>query len=251
MVRATNGVSDVGKRFAALPTSPFPFDVLLTFPQSCRENREIWSSQAVLSQSPYFRTLFASGFAENAAVGPSVACPIAEPTFEDSDDETDTALPNPPPSFPSTSQLPPHKTVTITEADAASTRRLACLFPPANTSGPPSLTSPASFLAPVSPKSVYRLAHVLELPSLSSLALSDFRSQLTVDSALVELFHEATARHDELRATVLDFVLENAGRVFQTDAMKAAQERAKREDLEAWEGAVWAELAERLAGKLK
>ncbi|GAA5975867.1 hypothetical protein JCM11641_002825 [Rhodosporidiobolus odoratus] len=65
---------------------------------------------------------------------------------------------------------------------------------------------PAAKLQPVSPKSVHRSAHLLELPDLSALALANFSSQLTVNNAVVELFSDTTAYYDQVFEVTLQYV---------------------------------------------
>ncbi|GAA5879551.1 hypothetical protein JCM8547_003103 [Rhodosporidiobolus lusitaniae] len=73
-----------------------------------------------------------------------------------------------------------------------------------------SLTSNFPLLPPfVSPKSVFRLAHLLELDSLTSLALANLLSQLTPQNAAYELYSELALGYDVMRGVVLDYVVEN------------------------------------------
>ncbi|GAA5873323.1 hypothetical protein JCM3774_005941 [Rhodotorula dairenensis] len=58
--------------------------------------------------------------------------------------------------------------------------------------------------APVSPKSVYRLAHLLELEELQEVAVRDFAAQLTSDNVVKELFSDVASSYKELRDTALD-----------------------------------------------
>lgn len=57
----------------------------------------------------------------------------------------------------------------------------------------------------VSPKSIYRLSHRLELPALQKLALANFKSQHNV---LQELFSDPCYIYEELRQVALDVALE-------------------------------------------
>ncbi|GAA5890661.1 hypothetical protein JCM8208_004952 [Rhodotorula glutinis] len=66
-----------------------------------------------------------------------------------------------------------------------------------------------SLPVPASPKSVYRLAHILELKQLESMALRFFRDEaLTVSTAPVELFSELAHDHAEWRTVILDWIME-------------------------------------------
>lgn len=63
-----------------------------------------------------------------------------------------------------------------------------------------SLLASPKYPSPVSPKSVYRLAHLLEIPSLLALALDKFKSQLSTANAAEELFSDTSALYDDVRA---------------------------------------------------
>lgn len=79
---------------------------------------------------------------------------------------------------------------------------------------------PSLLPLPVSLKSVYRLADLLELPDVQQLALLNFRSQLTVENAPLELFTDLASCYEEVRELVLGYVLENKAEVFKSEAMK-------------------------------
>ncbi|GAA5874006.1 hypothetical protein JCM8547_001599 [Rhodosporidiobolus lusitaniae] len=102
--------------------------------------------------------------------------------------------------------------------------------------------APLSPLKLVSPKSVYPFSHLLELPALSSLALANFRSQLTISNAAAELFSETSAYSDEIGSAVLEFVLARRTAVRQSSGFKAAQERAEKGEASEWEVRMWAKL---------
>ncbi|GAA5899965.1 hypothetical protein JCM8208_005553 [Rhodotorula glutinis] len=59
-------------------------------------------------------------------------------------------------------------------------------------------------LFPVSPKSTYRLAHLLELERLQRMCLADLAQQLMPTSAAHELFDPASVLYDEWRKVVLE-----------------------------------------------
>ncbi|GAA6034129.1 hypothetical protein JCM8097_000710 [Rhodosporidiobolus ruineniae] len=265
--------------FAAYSAGPSAFNVRLAFP---RQFREIWSSESVLRQSPYFSTLLSSGFAETSGGNLlSDSRQLDLSSFDDSDDETDSTLPKPPPTL-SLPTSPTHKTITVTETaystylavvcwlqcrhivfgsltssyrstgsssrKAATKRRFADAFPESFDDGQPPSSSPP---APVSPKSVYRLSHLLELPALSSLALSSFSSQLTTANAAYELFSSTSACYDELCTAALDFVLKHVEEVFESEAMKEMERKAEADELTSQEGMIWARLARRLVKERK
>ncbi|GAA5954325.1 hypothetical protein JCM10213_009176 [Rhodosporidiobolus nylandii] len=255
---------------AAITAGPAVLDVRLSFP---RQKRELWTSSAVLSQSPYFATLLSSGFFEDAGEEAASSTPAADAApFDDSDDETDGHLPKPP-AVPASS-LPPHKTISITEASystylavvcwmqcghisfaplassfrtsttslsEAAQNRKAAIFPPSSDS-----SSPFPPPTPVSPKSAYRLAHLLELPTLAALSLANFRSQLTPQNVACELFSDVSACYDEVCDAALDFTLKNLKEVFESEGMKRMEEKAASGELSTQEGMVWAKLAVKL-----
>ncbi|GAA6013757.1 hypothetical protein JCM10207_008181 [Rhodosporidiobolus poonsookiae] len=271
---APNEPLQIPAQLAAYSLGPSYFNVRLFFPRS---EREIWSSDTILRRSPYLATLLDAGFAESSGTSDSAAPPAAPETdYEDSDGETDDALPPSPPLKSLPAELFLHKTITILETaystylaavvwlqcgdiafaplsstflPASSHRlksdapnaRLAVVLPP-SAAPPTPLTLPA-----VSPKSVFRLAHLLELPELSSLALANFRSQLTVQNAAHELFSPVSCLYDEVRQTVLDFVTGNVREVFASQGMRDAERRAESGEVEGQEARVWARLAVRVA----
>ncbi|GAA5849578.1 hypothetical protein JCM8547_000503 [Rhodosporidiobolus lusitaniae] len=69
---------------------------------------------------------------------------------------------------------------------------------------------------PVSPKSVYRLAHLLSLDDLQYLALIAFEDSLSVENAAKELFSDISIAYDELRKVILRFIETNWNEVKKT-----------------------------------
>ncbi|KAH8918178.1 hypothetical protein BT69DRAFT_598594 [Atractiella rhizophila] len=59
----------------------------------------------------------------------------------------------------------------------------------------------------VSPKSIYRLAHTYELKELRQLALTNFKTQLTVHTVLLELFSPFAQLYEEVRQACLEYLL--------------------------------------------
>ncbi|GJN89133.1 hypothetical protein Rhopal_002107-T1 [Rhodotorula paludigena] len=82
---------------------------------------------------------------------------------------------------------------------------------------------------PVSPKSLYRLAHFLDIPSLQSLALSALAERLTVEGVAAELFARPALgeAYDEVLDYEVDFARENWEEVKVSRAMKEASRRMK------------------------
>ncbi|GAA5975916.1 hypothetical protein JCM11641_002837 [Rhodosporidiobolus odoratus] len=119
----------------------------------------------------------------------------------------------------------------------------------------PGTASPASsddklpFLRPVSPESVDRLAHFLQLPDLSALALSNFTSQLTGANVVQEYFSETSECYDELCEATLKFLVQHVIAVRDTEAFEKVASRAEANELEEGEGRMWAKLAQRMVAE--
>lgn len=195
--------------------------------------------------SPYFKTLLASGFAESFSVPSkrarrtwdkplSTADELGDEDVQDSDDDTDELYIEKHPPQPQTADdeaKGAYKEIKITKT-AFSTYRagLAYLrtghiaFAPLSSSDPIDKDTSKSFRReciedavdddptlpyPVSPKSTYRLAHLLELPRLQSQCLAELEERLTVYSAPHELFDGASVCYDAWRRIIITFVAEH------------------------------------------
>ncbi|GAA6025047.1 hypothetical protein JCM10207_008652 [Rhodosporidiobolus poonsookiae] len=99
---------------------------------------------------------------------------------------------------------------------------------------------------PVSPKSAYVLADLLDLPDLAQLALQNLKAQLQPQTAAYDLFCTASNLHPRLRDTVLDFVLEHKGEVAASEAMQAVIAQAQAGELPLAAMGTWTELLKRL-----
>ncbi|GAA5987733.1 hypothetical protein JCM10908_007188 [Rhodotorula pacifica] len=95
---------------------------------------------------------------------------------------------------------------------------------------------------PVSPKSVYRLAHLLQHRKLQQMALESLASFLTVNGAAHELFSPVSIAYDDLRKVIIKFVVKNFARVRTTTAWKEHQDRGARGELSGQEVMVLTEL---------
>ena len=73
---------------------------------------------------------------------------------------------------------------------------------------------------PTSPKSIYRLADFLSLPSLVRLALNNYRSQLTVENVAHELFGDVAACYEEIANVALTFAAANWNRIKAQEGMR-------------------------------
>lgn len=190
---------------------PIPFDVRFSFPRS---GQDLWASSTILSDaSAYYKTLLESGFAESqvetgAYLGSTTTQTIERSTeWSDSDDD-DTS----PVTYKSKQQirtivikdhsfntyhavriwiltkqitfasLRPHPTASAVAVTAPATSSLSDGRHNTDTSAAWSASAPI-----VSPKSVYRLAHLLELDDLKRLALDAFKACLTVQNVAHQL----------------------------------------------------------------
>lgn len=100
---------------------------------------------------------------------------------------------------------------------------------------------------PVSPKSVYRLAHLLDMPELVALSLAEVKSCITVENAIVELFSDTSCAYDDVRAMILDFVTENWAAVKDSEALKSMKAKIIAREASPLCGMVAMELLERFA----
>ncbi|GAA5861954.1 hypothetical protein JCM3774_001365 [Rhodotorula dairenensis] len=79
---------------------------------------------------------------------------------------------------------------------------------------------------PVSPKSLYRLAHFLDIPALQAICLEALKTALTPEICAYEVFDDPMAEvYDEVLRAELDYAVENWARVKTSRAIKAVQER--------------------------
>ncbi|GAA5984453.1 hypothetical protein JCM10908_003352 [Rhodotorula pacifica] len=85
---------------------------------------------------------------------------------------------------------------------------------------------------PVSPKSVYRLAHLIGHAELQKAALDSFASHLTIDGAPYELFSPVAIAYDELRKVVVDYVVKNWKEIKVTESWKIWRGMAARGEIE-------------------
>ncbi|GAA5877226.1 hypothetical protein JCM1840_003024 [Sporobolomyces johnsonii] len=102
---------------------------------------------------------------------------------------------------------------------------------------------------PASPKSVYRLAHLLELPDLLQLALDDFGSQLSPANVAYELYSDVSCTYEAIRDVALEFTVANWKEVAEAEGTGAMERRAYAEELPKAAAAVSMLLARKLAVK--
>lgn len=217
---------------AALLSPPHLNSVQFVFPRD--GDRELWCDGDILAAaSPYFRILLQPGFEEGELKKVKTQKPrrARQPLpFDDSDDDEALARtpPTPPPSRYSDY---PHRRVEIYEASYTTYRAVLCWILTRHISFAPlhstfdaeapeerraerTLTLETRTLAspklptPASPKSVYRLAHLLEMPELEELALASFARQLSAATFAQELFPEITGTYEKILDKIIDFIVE-------------------------------------------
>ncbi|GJN91227.1 hypothetical protein Rhopal_004245-T1 [Rhodotorula paludigena] len=250
--------------------TPIPRDVRLFFPCVGERGAEIWTTSALLSTtSPYLEDLLSSDFADSVSLSakkrprPSAVkeeeeanIAPAEKDFEDSDDETDeiytTRRPRTLFDVDRTLDLT-YRQITI--RSAAFTTYLAVIrwletgyirFVPLRSTCKPLdptakrtrneqveslMGEPNETWVPVSPKSVYRLAHLLDLPQLESLALIYIKHNLTPECAAHELFDNASVLYDAWRQVVIDYVVGKWDEVSQTSSWTGTMDRIERDEV--------------------
>ncbi|GAA5855049.1 hypothetical protein JCM8547_002360 [Rhodosporidiobolus lusitaniae] len=249
------------RAFSAFSIDRKPLDVRLYFPGVHENGAELWANSALLSQaSPYFErrlrsitsgsTLHTSRRSAAESVGRASTSTAAKESAG-SDDESDAFLFSRRPSLLDSSATSSSPTAEsnlfrqlIIEEGAFSTWH-ACLvflqsgyidFLPLSSCFSSRSDTRTSYLSedyqkdpslplPVSPKSVYRLAALLEVSDLKRLALSKYTSRLAVDNIAHELFDDAAIKYLELRTAALDFVKKNWEEVRELDSWKARVEQ--------------------------
>ncbi|KAL8278176.1 hypothetical protein RQP46_009349 [Phenoliferia psychrophenolica] len=262
---AAGTAQEFAQKHTALLGSPFVNSVQFVFPRD--GGRELWSNADILSDaSPYFKALLESGFSESRSsiTHPSSgAIERSALDFEDSDD--DEAFATPPSDAPASahSSTFPHHRIEITKASFITYQAVLCWIYTDHLSWAPLASSFAATATgrsdaiqravekrpkvpyPASPKSVYRLAHLLEIPALQKLALAELKSQLTVANAAAELFSETSWRYDDVFQVVLEFTTS------QSDELKTSEPWTKmleQVDELPWGGRVALKLALALSG---
>ncbi|GAA6032206.1 hypothetical protein JCM8097_007125 [Rhodosporidiobolus ruineniae] len=87
------------------------------------------------------------------------------------------------------------------------------------------LATTPSLPLPVSPKSVYRLAHFLEIAPLARLALSNLDSQLSISNCAAELFSDTSIAYDEVRNLTMGFAVRNWATVRVSDGFREVEQK--------------------------
>ncbi|GAA6028260.1 hypothetical protein JCM8097_006944 [Rhodosporidiobolus ruineniae] len=258
-------------RSSNLDLNLVPHDVRLFFPSTQHDGLELWTTSHLLSaSSDYYADLFKSGFSEttprrskrtrkSGETEGTYTVPTVDKDFDDSDDEADKVFLGG--KQPKHSELPEtpdfsFRQITVNQAAFSTYRAFLvyhqtgylCFAPLRSTSSPQnpssSMTRHAFLLnakmqspmlpLPVSPKSLYRLAHFLRLRAdnpLTSACLEAFSSALSIQGAADELFSDASVSYDELRRIAVDYVVKNWEAVNATASWKDKMEAVKRNEV--------------------
>lgn len=225
--------------------------------------------------SPYFKTLFASGFAEGTMKEHTGIVEDQDEATEDgvdredSDGETDRDLARKAGPCDSLVEPPTPRTgggfhdVVIKHTSYTTYRsvlvwiysrhitftRLSQSFPDQYDRAPyiEQLAAKNPLLPlPTSPKSVYRLAHYLELEELRQLAFASITSQINVECVARELFSNLGRTDSEVQKMEIDFAIKNWEEVKVSEGMKDMQTKLRLGKLDHTAGSVFALLALRL-----
>lgn len=106
------------------------------------------------------------------------------------------------------------------------------------TSGDNPSTTTTHLVSPSSPKSIYRLADLLQLPALRPLALDALKTSLTPHNILTELFSNNSIAYPE----VADVMVQSAASMWEElrqEAMKELEERLEKRTAELPAVVVW------------
>ncbi|BGO92223.1 hypothetical protein NBRC10512_000955 [Rhodotorula toruloides] len=93
------------------------------------------------------------------------------------------------------------------------------------------ISARSSLPYPVSPKSIYRLAHLLEIAPLQTLCLANLSKQLTINCAPAELFTDMCVCYDAWRNVVLDYIVKNCDAVTKSAGWTEATSRVERDEV--------------------
>lgn len=215
--------------------APHPNDVELSFPKPGESTLHLWTSSALLSSvSPYYNIMFSSAFVEGQITSSAVSSlsgtsprnpgddsgshTLASPNT-DSDTELDTLYRGKQQITPANGSF---KRVNVTEASYTTYRAFLSwlhtgqvTFAPLSASFVDSTSREQYFSTrhrtqphrplPCSAKSVYKLAHLLEIPSLARIALDTYISLLEPRFAHKEVF-TTMLRYDDAKARLVKYL---------------------------------------------
>lgn len=87
--------------------------------------------------------------------------------------------------------------------------------------------TPAHTSLSASPKSLYRLAHLLDIPQLQLISLVNIYSQLTTENVLYEVFSDVAGAYEVFRSLVVDYAVERWAAVKLTSSFSELREMAE------------------------
>uniref|UniRef100_A0A0K3CN66 FGENESH: predicted gene_15.216 protein n=1 Tax=Rhodotorula toruloides TaxID=5286 RepID=A0A0K3CN66_RHOTO len=228
-------------------------DVRLFFPRVAKEGASLWVEESFLILcSDYFISLLSGGFAEGSRSSkkrrrltrksqpPSNAADPKERPYKDPDDELDAQYWSNSVPFPEPDEDDDNREVTITEtawttyqAVLAYLRTGFIEFAPLSSACKPrnpaahhtrldriNETADGPGPGQVSPKSTFRLAHLLELSELEEICLLELSKTLQAQNAAYELFDDASICFDRWRQVIVKFVARNWEEVKETAGWK-------------------------------
>ncbi|KAK4334778.1 Proteophosphoglycan ppg4 [Rhodotorula toruloides] len=242
----------------ALDLAATPQNIRLFFP---RHEADLWTDSSFLSRSsPYLKTLLSSDFAESVTNSSRFRDGGRRrrdsKDFDDSDEEADELYfeAHPPSQHERDELQQPYKEIKITKTAFTTYRAvlaylrtgfiafapLSSTFPADADAAKPTrasrieaaVSSDPSLPYPVSPKSTFRLAHLLELDELQHFCLANFSKQLTVDCAPYELFSDTSICYDAWRKVVLDFIVDNWDAVTSSASWKTETAKVRRDEIQ-------------------
>lgn len=251
---------------AELNLSPLPYDVRIFFPNACKGGTELWvESDFLRESSPYFKVLLSSGFLEtlthdkkrpSTAQQPASAVADAGRLEDASDSDTELDEPyfklNPPKRHEHEGDCAvEYKQITVPATPFSTYRAVlaylrtghiafASLSSSCKPLNPSSEVSRAQTLARsvalgraclVSPKSVFRLAHLWELDELQKRCLAFLSFDHRITNAAYELIDDAAIRFDAWRKVIIDFLVDLWDDVVETDAWKDVHAMIKRDEI--------------------
>ncbi|KAL8291309.1 hypothetical protein RQP46_002287 [Phenoliferia psychrophenolica] len=246
---ATRPASGTGQQLAmqnsVMLASPSANNVRFIFPRD--DGRELWMSDKVLVMgAPYFKTLFELSKSGIETPGASTSNKSRwHLAFNDSDNDDDA--PTEPLFLSSESCKHSHYTIEIPNFSYATFHAVLSWIlshhiafrPHATNSSTPEEPSSSTPPRSASPKSVYSLAQLLEIPELQALALEAIRSQVTVATVVADLFSETSRQFPAVLDIFIQFVADNREEIKEAGSW---DEIAKRVKATPWAGEVVAKL---------
>ncbi|GAA5886730.1 hypothetical protein JCM5296_006385 [Sporobolomyces johnsonii] len=236
-----------------------------------RTSRQLWANADSLRKiSPYYDSLLSFDFAEGSTLSQAVpnSSSLPEYTYDDSDAETDELELGCKAKSKKGEEQDQHEEQdqkketddapfnTVTVVDTAYTTYFAVLvwlatgyirFAPlrskfksddrgAKQARATELDkmvneSDSQLPPPASPKSVYRLAHLLDLPELLQLALDSFKTQLSPANAMYELFSDVSCSYDAVSEVAVEFTAHNWEEVDKVEATREVERRMHADEL--------------------